>query len=83
VKKGVGYITVEEADKNTKMSTDDLIPFNRNEIRGRVSQGTGIYQSSSTRPSSSASSSSEISSGGIALGGGKNKDESNLLNMST
>ena len=76
----IGFINVEEADKNTKMNTDDLVPFDRNKFRGRVSQASAA---ASTRPSSSASTSSEMSSGGISLGGEKEKDDSNLLNMST
>jgi hypothetical protein len=36
----------------------------------------------STRPSSSASNNSELS-GGVALGGEKGRDSSNLLNLST
>ena len=67
----IGFIKIEEADKNSKMSTDDLVPFDRSKNRGRVSQTNSIFSVSSTRPSSSASTSSEMTSGGISLGGEK------------
>ena len=67
----IGFIKIEEADKNSKMSTDDLVPFDRSKNRGRVSQTNSIFSASSTRPSSSASTSSEMTSGGISLGGEK------------
>jgi hypothetical protein len=67
----IGFISIEEAEKNAKMSTDDLVPFDRTKIRGRVSSDTGLFSGNSTRPSSSASTSSEISSAGVSIGGEK------------
>jgi hypothetical protein len=75
----IGSVSIDQADSNAKMNTDNLVPFDRTKIRGRVSRpGSSAFSTETTRPSSSAS----IVSSGVQLGGDKAKDESNLLNLS-
>lgn len=76
----LGFLGAEAAKLNASMSTDDYKPFDRTLVRGRVSQPSSQQN---TRPSSSAGSESSFVStpGGVSIGGEKQREESNLLQM--
>jgi hypothetical protein len=68
------------------MDTDHHEAFDRKKIKGRVSQhikAPSYFENISTRPSSSASSVSPSSASGVVLGGEIQRNESNLLNLTT
>jgi hypothetical protein len=83
-------VTIDQAKLNASMNTDSYEAFDRSKVKGRVSQtlkqsirsSSSLFENVSTRPSSSASSVSPSSNSGIIIGGERQRDDSNLLNLS-